>query len=73
MTGTNLTGANLTSASLNGSELPDANIASANFTAAVLLGVSSGGIIGTPTSFPTNWALVDGYIIGPYANLSGGE
>jgi uncharacterized protein YjbI with pentapeptide repeats len=59
--GANLTGANLTGA----------NLAGADLTGATLTGVTSGGITGTPAALPAGWILVDGYLIGPGANLSG--
>ena len=61
LTGADLSGANLTNASLTGATL----------TGADLSGVISGNIIGTPSSLPTNWSLVNKYLIGPYANLTG--
>jgi uncharacterized protein YjbI with pentapeptide repeats len=59
-------GANLTAANLNGLNLAGAILASANLT-----GVMSGGITGTPTSLPTGWKIINGYLIGPGANLTG--
>jgi uncharacterized protein YjbI with pentapeptide repeats len=35
-----------------------------------LIGVSSGGITGTPASLPPGWQLIGGYLIGPNANLT---
>ena len=40
-------------------------------TNADLTGVSSGGITSNPGALPTNWQLMQGYLIGPGANLSG--
>ncbi len=57
--GADLTGANLTGANLDG----------VNLTGVDLTGLISGNITGTPT-LPTNYALENGYIIGPYVNLS---
>jgi uncharacterized protein YjbI with pentapeptide repeats len=37
---------------------------------AILTTVVSGGITGTPGSLPTNWELLDGYLIGPGTNLT---
>ena len=59
-------GANLTDANLSG-----LNLAGATLTSATLTGVVSGGITGTPTSLPTGWKLIQGYLIGPGANLDG--
>ncbi len=55
-------------------DLADANLAeldlgSINLSGANLTGVSSGGIIGTPV-LPAGWILVDGYLVGPQANLT---
>ncbi|MGA8724989.1 MAG: pentapeptide repeat-containing protein, partial [Acidimicrobiales bacterium] len=36
---------------------------------ATLTGVSSGGILGTPSALPPNWTLVSGWLLGPGANL----
>jgi uncharacterized protein YjbI with pentapeptide repeats len=74
LTGANLTGADLTgvplnSANLTGVDLYGANLTGANLSGAGLTGLISGNITGTPT-LPTNYALENGYIIGPYVNLS---
>ncbi len=75
LNGANLTGANLTTANLTGATLTNANLngvglTSATLTNAVLTGVQSGGVTGTPAALPTNWQLVDGYLLGPGANLT---
>ena len=75
LNGANLTGANLTTANLTGATLTNANLngvglTSATLTNAVLTGVQSGGVTGTPAALPTNWQLVDGYLVGPGANLT---
>jgi uncharacterized protein YjbI with pentapeptide repeats len=76
LTGANLTGANLTGAYLylaymNDATLTDANLTAADLNLTNLTGVVSGGIIGTPAVFPEDWSLVDGYLVGPLANLTG--
>ena len=53
--GTDLTGANLKFANLTG-----ANLAFANLTDAILEGVQSDNISGSPISLPDGWSLVDG-------------
>ena len=58
-----LTGANLSNLDLNGVDLSNA----------ILTGVQSGGITGTPSHLPANWQLIDGYLIGPGANLIGAD
>ena len=40
---------------------------------AILTGVQSGGITGTPSHLPANWQLIDGYLVGPGANLTNAE
>jgi hypothetical protein len=42
-------------------------------TEAVLAGVQSGGITGTPVALPANWQLVDAYLVGPDADLAGAD
>jgi uncharacterized protein YjbI with pentapeptide repeats len=79
--GADLAGADLAGARLNRAKLRDANLTGANLTdtkldhavliRADLSAVTSGGITGTPASLPTNWILVDGYLIGPGADLAG--
>ena len=79
----NLTGAVLSNLDLSGKNLSDvvlsdaylngANLNNADLSNATLTGVSSGGIKGTPAALPTNWRLIDGYLIGPGANLTGAD
>ena len=72
--GVDLSGANLAGASLGSYNLKGANLAGANLTGGVLggqlTGVKSGGITGTPT-LSSPWQLINGYLVGPGANLSG--
>jgi uncharacterized protein YjbI with pentapeptide repeats len=65
-----LTGADLTGADLTGAYLIGANLTDADLRAADLTRVRSGGITGEPASLPFGWSLVDGYLIGPNADLS---
>jgi uncharacterized protein YjbI with pentapeptide repeats len=71
LTGAILTGATLTGAHLDGATLTGADLEGATLTGATLTGVISGGITGPPASLPTDWKLVDGYLIGPFADLTG--
>lgn len=71
-----LGGSSLTSANLDGANFADADLSStgmagATFVGATLTGVSSGWITGSPQSLPTGWSDVDGYLIGPGAQLGG--
>lgn len=69
LTGANLTGADLTDANLTDSSLTAADIDGANFSGVSLTGVVSGQITGTPLNLPAPWQLLNGYLIGPDANL----
>lgn len=70
LTGLDLMSADLTNANLTGAKLMQANLIQATMTGATLTGVSSGAIVSGPgPSLPTNWSIVDGYLIGPGANL----
>jgi uncharacterized protein YjbI with pentapeptide repeats len=75
LTGADLFGANLTDSVLTGAvlqscDLTDANLAGADLPNTDLEGVSSSGITSNPISLPTNWRLINGYLIGPNANLT---
>ncbi len=70
LTNADLGGANMYSDNLSGDTLSGANLHGADLRA-----VSSGGIVGTPANLEDNndvtWQLVDGYLIGPGAELAG--
>ncbi len=70
LTDANLTGATLTDATLINTTLTGANLTDATLSGASLVGVISGGVVGTPSSLPSDWTLVAGYLIGPEANLN---
>lgn len=67
--GADLANANLTGASVDG-DLAGANLSGTDLADAYLAGVSSGGITGTPSTLPANWRLIDGYLIGPDAQVT---
>jgi len=46
-----------------------ANLSFTNFSGTTLTRISSGGIVGTPIGLPADWVLIDGYLVGPTANL----
>lgn len=88
LSGANLTGANLENTYLTAANLSDANLSNANLTEAVftsatlsgakltgaiLTGAMSGKITGTPAALPVNWDLVNGYLLGPGANVQHGS
>ena len=68
--GADLTDANLSGVDLSGANLSGADLSGADLTNATLSSVKSGGITGTPSHLPTNWQLIDGYLIGPGADLT---
>lgn len=67
--GADLADANLTGATVNG-DLAGANLSGTDLADAYLVGVSSGGITGTPSALPANWQLMDGYLFGPGAQVT---
>lgn len=88
LSGANLTGADLANTDLNAANLSDANLSNANLTEALitsvtlsgakltgatLTGTMSGKITGTPAALPVNWDLVNGYLLGPGANVQQGS
>ena len=70
LTKANLSNADLSGANLTGATLTGANLTGANLTRATLLGARSGSITGAPTTLPTNWLLIKGYLVGFGANLT---
>jgi len=70
LSGADLSGLVFQNVNLSNSNLVDANLGSSSLSNAVLQGVSSGRLRGIPNSLPISWKLVDGYLIGPGANLS---
>jgi uncharacterized protein YjbI with pentapeptide repeats len=67
----NLSQRDLSGVLLNQISLRDCNLNQADLRFADLkFGISSGNIQGTPL-LPTQWKLIQGYLVGPYADLSG--
>jgi uncharacterized protein YjbI with pentapeptide repeats len=85
--GANLKDANLTAADLAGAELAGARLAGSNLSDVADTGppyfayplegdtnlaeVQSGSLEGTPAELPSGWEIVDGYLVGPGADLAG--
>jgi uncharacterized protein YjbI with pentapeptide repeats len=67
------TGANLTHADLNGTTIVGATLLGVPLADANLSELSASGITGAPASLPTNWRLVDGYLLGPGGGLQGAD
>jgi len=70
LVGCNLSGVNLHGVSLSGADLSQANLSHEDLSSSNLERVKSGGITGVPSKLPAEWELVDGYLVGPGANLS---
>ncbi len=66
----NLTNAVLTSADLLNADLSKVTLTGATLTGANLGDVQSGGITGTAAALPSGWSVVDGYLVGPSADLT---
>jgi uncharacterized protein YjbI with pentapeptide repeats len=69
LTGINFTGAQMTQATLAGTTLTNTNLTRVNLARANLAGVVSGGIVGAPSLLPEGWRVVNGYLVGPEAEL----
>ena len=69
LTDADLTDADLRGVNLTGANLTGANLEGANLATAILIGVQSGGITGTPSHLPADWQLINGYLINPTADL----
>ena len=71
LSNSNLAMTNLTKSNLVGVNVAGANLSGVNLTNAYLSKISSGGIIGVPSSVPTGWSVISGFLVGPSANLAG--
>ena len=72
LNGSELVRVNLTGADLNGAHISLTDLSGANFTGADLSNVVSGSVIGAPL-LPGKWRIIDGYLVGPRANLSNAQ
>lgn len=70
LTSVQLANANLRAVNLTNSTLTDSNLSGANLDQASLEGVSSGSI-SCPSNLPADWKCMNGYLVGPKANLRG--
>ena len=64
--------ADLTGANLSGAYLKGADLGGADLTGANLFRVRSGSITGDAT-LPDSFSLINGYLVGPMANLTGAD
>jgi uncharacterized protein YjbI with pentapeptide repeats len=72
-TRTDLTSAVAHSADLSGSTLLGAKLGHVDLSTAQLLAVTSGSVTGPALTLPAGWHVVHGYLVGPWANLSGAD
>lgn len=63
--------ANLAGSTFDNVALANANLSGTNLAGVTFTRVSSGGIVGTPSSLPAGWAVRGGYLVGPTAVLRG--
>jgi uncharacterized protein YjbI with pentapeptide repeats len=68
--GADLTHASLVDAKLTTGNLTEATVTGTNLTGATLTGVAGWFLTGTPSSLPAHWFLLDGYLMGPGADLT---
>jgi len=73
LSGADLSGVDLSDANLTGVLLGGADITDTNLTNATLTGIHSSNLIGAPIGLPSPWRLVNGYLIGPGANLNNAD
>jgi uncharacterized protein YjbI with pentapeptide repeats len=69
LTNAELRGANLDDADLEGATLTRADLEEARLYGALMRGVRSGSVQGAPVSLPAKWGLLNGYLVGPGADL----
>jgi len=75
--GANLSETDLTNISLSGKHIENVNFRGANLTGAdfrssFMSGIRSGSITGNPT-LPYGWGTINGYLVGPGANLTNAD
>jgi uncharacterized protein YjbI with pentapeptide repeats/outer membrane protein assembly factor BamB len=71
LAGDNLSGLDLQYALLNEAAITGATIAGTNLADAGIAQLKSGGVTGTPASFPAGYKFVDGYVLGQDVDLDG--
>ena len=71
LSGADLSGADLDYAILASSRMAGTNIRDASLIGASLSDIRADGLVGTPRSLPDDWKIIDGFLVGPGANLKG--
>lgn len=72
LSNSNLSRLNLSNMNLQNANLSNSNMNGTNLTGSYLNGVKSGGIRGIPL-LPPGWRLVNGYLVGPQADVTGAD
>ena len=70
LSGCNFVGINLSGYDLSNSNLSGANLTGTNLDEANLANVRAENVVGVPSSLPTDWVLINKFLLGPEANLS---
>lgn len=71
--GANLVEADLDGASLLGADFTSSDLAGTLMANSNLMGSTSSGVTSSPSTLPTGWSVVSGYLIGPGADLEDAE
>ncbi len=71
--GANLVGADLDGADLLGADFTSSDLAGTLMANSNLMGSTSSGVTSSPSTLPTGWSVVSGYLIGPGADLEDAE
>lgn len=71
LSGADLSDAFFFNANLSDADLNSAILTGADMANAIMWGVKSGDISGPPLALPPDWLLIDGYLVGPGADLIG--
>jgi len=71
ISGSTLANGNFENVDFTGASINNVNLDGADLTGATLNYVSSGSVTGTPKALPSNWSILNGYLVGPLAQLGG--
>jgi len=70
LTGCNFAGINLSGYDLSNTVLSQANLTNADLSGATLTNVRAEKIVGTPSRLPQGWLVMNGFLLGPQADLN---
>jgi uncharacterized protein YjbI with pentapeptide repeats len=69
LVGGQLEGADFQGSTFTEADLVGVSVSDTNFKGTHLFKVATGGIFGAPSKLPIGWRFVDGYFVGPWADL----